>query len=87
MVNPHVLHTSYAAGCRRPTSAIHLNFLPSAKPSDESAASKLDDIDQKCVERSEFYGKYEFAYMEEHATKTATISMICESSPVALLAW
>jgi hypothetical protein len=68
--------------------AVHLNFLPSPPPEGfDLAKSDLDDYDKKCVERLQDFLQYEFAYANEHATKTATIAMICESSPMALLAW
>jgi microsomal epoxide hydrolase len=47
----------------------------------------FDEIDKKAVERFNYFNRYEFAYRDEHATKPATIGMVVESSPVALLAW
>jgi hypothetical protein len=47
----------------------------------------LDDVDKECVERFHYFNRYEFGYRDEHATKPATIGMVVESSPVALLAW
>jgi hypothetical protein len=35
----------------------------------------------------EYFRRYEYGYRDEHATKTATIGMVVESSPVAMLAW
>jgi hypothetical protein len=52
-----------------------------------SSSSTLDDIDRACLARADFFNKYEYAYRDEHATKTATIGMVVESSPVAMLAW
>lgn len=49
--------------------------------------STLDEYDQACLERFDYFQKWEFAYKHEHATKTATIAFVLESSPVALLAW
>lgn len=47
----------------------------------------LDEVDKVAVERLNYFNRYEFAYRDEHATKPATIGMVVESSPVALLAW
>lgn len=47
----------------------------------------LDAVDKECVERFHYFNRYEFGYRDEHATKPATIGMVVESSPVALLAW
>jgi len=49
--------------------------------------SKLDKFERKAIERTEFFNKWEFAYKNEHATKTATIATVVSSSPLALLAW
>lgn len=49
--------------------------------------SSLDEMDRDCLDRFDFFQKWEFAYKHEHATKTATIGFVLESSPVALLAW
>ena len=47
----------------------------------------LDEVDKVAVGRFNYFNRYEFAYRDEHATKPATIGMVVESSPVALLAW
>ncbi|RSH89646.1 hypothetical protein EHS25_002197 [Saitozyma podzolica] len=52
-----------------------------------SSPSSLDEFDRACLARADYFLKHEFAYRDEHATKTATIGIVVESSPVAMLAW
>lgn len=67
-------------------SAIHINlFRP--PPGTEFKTDGLDEFDTACVERLNYFNQYEFAYRNEHATKPATIGLVVESSPVALLGW
>lgn len=47
----------------------------------------MSEFDRACVDRMEEFGKTEFAYRDEHATKPATIGIVVGSSPVAMLAW
>lgn len=63
-----------------------MNCCPTLIP-DDYDRSKLDEIDRKGIERTEYLDKWEFAYLQEHATKTATIAMVANSCPLALLAW
>ena len=69
-----------------PCLGVHLDFMPGAAP-EGFDSSTLDDFDQKCEKKSLTWDKGETAYLQEHATKTATIGAVCESSPVPLLAW
>jgi hypothetical protein len=61
-------------------------MLP-ATPPPNFDMSTLDAVDRACVDRMEYFNRFEFAYHDEHATKTATIGMVVESSPVAMLGW
>ena len=54
---------------------------------EEIDTSNMDDFDKSCVDRWGEFMAWEFAYKHEHATKTATISFVLESSPIALLSW
>lgn len=66
--------------------AVHLNMFAVAPPK-AFDGSQLDEFDQRCLARLNYFGDHEFAYNEEHGTKTATIAAVVESSPVAMLAW
>lgn len=68
--------------------AIHLNMIMGETTSpDELDLDSMDDFDKSCVARWKDFTAWEFAYKHEHSTKTATISFVLESSPIALLSW
>jgi microsomal epoxide hydrolase len=50
-------------------------------------SNELNDFDREAIKRWEWFQKWEFAYKNEHATKSGTIGFALESSPIALLAW
>lgn len=54
---------------------------------DDIKSLDLDEYDKEAMERFEYFQKWEFAYKHEHATKSATIGFVLESSPIALLSW
>ncbi|ORX39119.1 Alpha/Beta hydrolase protein [Kockovaella imperatae] len=59
--------------------AVHLDFVPSLPP-DTFDESTLDLVDQACVKKLKEWNSWERAYVQEHATKTATIAAVVESS-------
>lgn len=66
--------------------AVHLNFCPSDRP-EGFDDSTLDSTDQDLVKRQEKTEAVDMSYRDEHALKPATIGFVCDSDPIALLAW
>ncbi|ORY25438.1 Alpha/Beta hydrolase protein [Naematelia encephala] len=66
--------------------AVHLNMIIIDPPADLDR-SALTEKDKAALERYEWFENWEFAYAQEHATKTSTIGMVIGSNPIALLAW
>jgi hypothetical protein len=66
-------------------SAIHANFWACEPP--ENDTDTYDALDQEAINLFYHRVKWDFAYMHEQATKTSTIAIVVNSSPVALLAW
>lgn len=73
-------------GWKADQAAVHLNFCPSDKP-DGFDEDDLDEVDKAMVKRTEAVNAHDMSYKDEHALKPATIGFVCDSSPVALLAW
>lgn len=56
----------------------------------QPASTSLDDLDadeRRNIERGFRWHDVENVYAREHATRPATIGLILDSSPLALLAW
>jgi microsomal epoxide hydrolase len=67
--------------------AIHLNTCPMQPPKPDELRSKVDEVEQVGLERAKTFTQNGIGYAIEQATRPATIGMVLQSSPLAVLCW
>ncbi|KAL9105911.1 MAG: hypothetical protein Q9227_008970 [Pyrenula ochraceoflavens] len=69
--------------------AVHLNFLihPLPPRAEDGSELPVTDLDKKEIEKLTEFRSTGSGYSNMHATRPATIGMVLQSSPIALVAW